>query len=413
MSLFSFARKLPSLLFACAALSCSSKSTTEPLTQTDAGDDGGFPLPSWALDARIFVSGHDVNNEDCRTAICRHNENTDLFVWKGTTYLVHRTAMSQVLGPNSSLWIYSTTDGGKNFTHLKTIPAPTTKLNADDKATAGRDLRDPAFYAVGDTLYIKALTRLPVTSSHDSGVDTIAVYTSSKDGKTWSELAPMGPVTWSFWRIKTGPDGTLYNAAYEDGDASVALFSSKDGVTWTKGPTVYDVAADTPLETELTFMPKGKMLALVRMDGDPNKAEYLDPAAPGARQRTKVCWSSPPFTKFDCPQELGDARLDGPVTFWWKNRLFVVARSHLPQIKKRTSLFELTGDFDGGALTLKNWGDLPSAGDTSYAGVAPVDDTKFLVSWYSSDVPDDPNWLYGMLGLTDIWTATLDLSRLQ
>ncbi|MGZ5966618.1 MAG: sialidase family protein, partial [Polyangiales bacterium] len=367
-------------------VACSSSKTADPTPTSD----------SFVTEAKVLVSGHDVTNQDCRTGICRHNENTDLFVWNGATYLVHRTAQSQVLGPNSSLWIYRTTDAGKSWETLKTIPAPTTPLGPDDKADKGRDLRDPHFYVVGDTLFIKALTRLPVTSSRDSGVDTIAVYTTSKDGKTWTDLKQLGPVGQSFWRIKKAPDGTLYTAAYQDGDAAVTLFSSKNGVDWTKGAVVYDVFADSPLETELEFMPKGKMLAIVRTDGDEKKAEYLDPAAPGANQSTRICWASPPFDKFDCPQALQKARLDGPVTFWWKNRLFVVARKHLVDIKKRTALFELTGDFDGGALTLKEWGELPSAGDTAYAGVAPVDDTKWLTTWYSSDVEDDANWLVGM-----------------
>lgn len=383
-------------------LACSSSSSAPPA-----------PEEGFVTESKVLVSGHDVVNQDCRTGICRHNENTDLFVWNGATYLVHRTAQSQVLGPNSSLWIYRTTDAGKTWETLKTVPAPKDKLGPDDKADKGRDLRDPHFYAVGDTLFIKALTRLPVTSSRDSGVDTIAVYLSSKDGKTWTDLKQLGPVGWSFWRIKKGPDGTLYNAAYRDGDASVSLFTSKNGIEWTQGPKVYDVAADSPLETELEFMPKGKLLALVRTDGDDKKAEYLDPAAPGAKQQTQVCWSSPPFDKFDCPQALNGARLDGPVTFFWKGRLFVVARKHLPSIKKRTALFELTGDFDGGPLALKEWGELPSAGDTAYAGVAPVDDTRWLTTWYSSDIEDDANWLIAMLGLTDIRQATLDLSRLK
>jgi hypothetical protein len=384
-------------------VACSSSSSAPPETQ-----DQGF-----VTESKVLVSGHDIVNQDCRTGICRHNENTDLFVWNGATYLVHRTAQSQVLGPNSSLWIYRTTDAGKSWETLTTVPAPTEKLSPDDKADKGRDLRDPHFYAVGDTLFIKALTRLPVTSSRDSGVDTIAVYLSSKDGKTWTDLKAMGPVGWSFWRIKKGPDGTLYNAAYQDGDASVYLFTSKNGIDWTKGPKVYDVAADSPLETELEFMPKGKLLALVRTDGDDKKAEYLDPTAEGAKQETQVCWSSPPYDKFDCPQALKGARLDGPVSFFWKGRLFVVARKHLPYIKKRTALFELTGDFDGGTLALKEWGELPSAGDTAYAGAAPVDENRWLTTWYSSDVEDDANWLVGMLGLTDIRQATLDLSRLK
>lgn len=404
-------RLLAPLVLIAVASACSSKSGGATTPTSDAGNDaGGFPIPSWLVESHIQVSGHDKPSDQCRDAICQHNENTDLFAWKGSIWFVHRTAMSQVLGPNSSLWIYESKDAGQSWINRGLIPAPTMPLNADDKATAGRDLRDPCFYAVGDVLYVKALTRLPVSSSRDSGVDTIAVFTKSTDGgKSWSSLRPMAPVTWSFWRIKQGPDGTLYDVAYKDGDATTSLFTSTDGETWTQGPKVWDHYDDSPLETEIELMPKGKMLALVRMDGDPNAPTYLDPSQGLAR--TKVCWSSPPFTSFDCPQEFTTARLDGPVTFQWKGRLFVIARSHLPQVKKRTTLFELTGDFDGGALAIKSLGDVPSAGDTAYAGVAPIDDTKRLITWYSSDVGDDPPWTWGMLGLTDIWQGTIDLSK--
>src|SRR5262245_51019651 len=48
-------------------------------------------------------------------------------------------------------------------------------------------------------------------------------------------------------------------------------------------------------------------------------------------------------------------------------------------------------------LGIVEWGELPSAGDTSYAGVAPMGRVRFLVSWYSSSVPADPGWLTGLL----------------
>lgn len=387
-------------------VACGSSDGPAPTPTVDAA---ATPLPRFLSDARIVVSGEA---EDCRTGVCRHNENTDLLVWNGATYFVHRTAFSQVLGPNSSLRISRTRDAGKTWEPLATIAAPLEKLGPDDVATAGRDLRDPTLYVVGDKLHLKALTRLPIVSTRDAGVDTITVHAESADGKTWSKLTPMGPVRQSFWRIKRAPDGTYFNAAYEDSDAAVTLFSSKDGVAWTKGASVWTVEADAPLETEIEFMPKGKMLMLVRMDGQHDKPEYLDPAAPGARMRTKVCWSSPPFDKVDCPQELTTARLDGPVSFQWKGRLFVLARKHLSGMHKRTALFELTGDFDGGPLTLKEHGELPSAGDTAYSGIAPIDGDRFLTTWYSSDVEDDANWLIGMAGKTDIWQATLDLSKL-
>ena len=354
----------------------------------------GCGADSWLVDSHILIDGYDENNNDCRTGPCGHDENTDLTIFDGATYLVHRTAESQVLGPNSSLRVYRSDDHGGNFTLLAVIPAP-----------VDRDLRDPCFYTVGGKLAIKALTRLPVTSQRDSNVDTIAVnYTTSDHGATWSALAPIGPVTWSYWRIRDGADGTHYAAAYEDGDKSVKLFRSTDGLAWTPGAIIYDHAEDTPLETELWFR-GDQMLALVRMDGTDD--ELLGNVG---RLRTKVCTASPPYASFDCAGELDGVRLDGPVAFGYGERLFVVARKHLiePQDRKRTALYELVGD----PLTWIEHGEFPSAGDTSYAGVAPISGGKFLVTYYSTNLHQDGPWARALLGPTDIWQATIDLSNL-
>ena len=353
----------------------------------------------WLSDARIVTDGNHAVATDCRTQICRHNENTDLTAFDGATYLVHRTALSQILGPNSSLLVSRSDDHGKTWSRLAVIPA-----------LAGRDLRDPAFYRIGDRLAIKALTRLQVTSLRDSNVDTIAVASVSNDaGRSWSPLVPIGPPTWSFWRIRDDAQGVHYTAAYEDGDRSVALFASSDGTRWSPRATIYSRAEDTPLETELVFVPSGKLLALVRLDG--SDAELFGNAG---RLRTKVCWAAPPFTSWDCSRELRGVRLDGPVAFFHGERLFVIARKHLlePESRKRTAIYELTGDLDGGELAITERGELPSAGDTAYAGVAPIDRDRVLVTWYSSPIAADDSWIVGVLGPTDIWQATLDLSQL-
>src|SRR6185503_9029539 len=162
------------------------------------------PVPGarsgWLSEARVLVSGHDTDAEDCRSSICRHNENTDLVQWAGAIWLVHRTAQSQILGPNSSLVVYRSADQGKTFQPVARIPAP-----------VDRDLRDPHFYEVGGELMIKALTRLPVMSIRDSDVDTVAVMSRSTDGASWSPLVEIGPHTWSFWRIRE-QGGVYYNA---------------------------------------------------------------------------------------------------------------------------------------------------------------------------------------------------------
>jgi hypothetical protein len=350
----------------------------------------------WLNDAHIIVAGAAT---DCRTSICVHNENTDLAVFGGATYLVHRTATSQILGPNSSLRISRSDDHGKTWSLLAVIPA-----------LDGRDLRDPCFYEVGGKLALKALTRLPVNSLRDSDVDTIAVGAVSPDGgRTWSPLAPLGPATWSFWRIRDDASGIHYTAGYEDGDKRVVLFSSVDGLTWAAGAPIYTRSEDTPLETELAFMPSGKLLALVRLDGANH--ELLGNVG---RLRTKLCWAAPPYARWDCSRELGGVRLDGPVAFFHGARLFVVARKHFvePEGRKRTALYELIGDLDGGNPSIIERGELPSAGDTAYAGIAPIDGDRYLVTWYSSPVAADMPWILGAFGPTDIWQATIDLSQL-
>jgi hypothetical protein len=353
----------------------------------------------WMSDAHVVVDGDHAVARNCRTDVCVHNENTDLTVFDGAIYLVHRTARSQILGPNSSLRVSRSDDHGKTWILLAVIPA-----------IDGRDLRDPSFYRIGDQLAIKALTRLQVNSLRDSDVDTIAVGSASSDrGRTWSPLTPIGPPTWSFWRIRDDAKGVHYTAAYEDGDKSVRLFSSVDGTRWQPVAEIYGRSDDTPLETELVFMPSGKLLALVRLDG--NNAELFGNAG---RLRTKVCWAAPPFSRWDCSRQLDGVRLDGPVAFFHGSRLFVVARKHFiePEDRKRTALYELTGDLDGGDLSIVERGELPSAGDTSYAGVAAIDRDRFLVTWYSSRVAADQPWILSVFGPTDIWQATLDLSQL-
>jgi hypothetical protein len=398
---------LPMALLSTLASCSSGQTSTESheVRERDAGVKDAGPYPDlktapWLEDAYVFVNGVALGNMvlDCRDVICRHNENTDMTVWNGGVWLVHRTAESQVLDPNSALHVYKRTGAGEDFVESARIPAPTT-----------RDIRDPAFYQVGGQLYLKALTRLPVLSSRDSNVDTVTVMTHTSDGVDWSPLVEMASPGWSFWRVKE-LGGVYYSAAYQDGDMSVVLYSSTDGTTWEKGPLVYGISANTPLETELTFMPSGKLLALVRTDGD--NQELLGDVGP---LRTQVCWSSPPYDSFSCPQEFTDARLDGPVSFFSGRRLFVVARKHVQMgtDKKRTELYEITGNLDGGPIGIKDWGEFPSAGDTSYAGIATLDASHFLVSWYSSDLTTDPPWVVGMLGPTDIWLGTIDIGRLS
>ena len=110
------------------------------------------------------------------------------------------------------------------------------------------------------------------------------------------------------------------------------------------------------------------MLALIRLDGN-----NFDLFGYQGRLRTRVCWSRLPFSRFTCTETLHGVRLDGSVAFYYGQRLFVIAREHLRGPAIRT----------------------------------------FLVSWYSSPLKGDPSWITGFAGPTNIWEATIDLSRVR
>jgi hypothetical protein len=374
----------------------------------DVGADAG-PPPAWLMDERILVPGVGVTNRTCTDGmVCPHSENTDLINFEGGIVLVHRTAVSQVLNHNCSLRFYRSDDGGATYDLISVVDGPTT---ATYPALGDRDLRDPSLFVLPDgRLAFKALVRTETNSTRDSDVDSITVEATSTDGgHTWSAMTPIAPPTWSFWRVRENA-GVYYAAAYEDGDLSVRLFSSPDGETWTQGAEIYGVSADTPLETEIVFMPSGRMLALVRVDG--TDAELLGNTG---RLRTIVCWATAPYDTFACPQVLDGVRFDGPVAFFHDARLFVVARSHFIEVadRKRTTLFELGGTLEGGPLTVIDHGAFPSAGDTAYAGVADIDADHVAVTWYSSDVQEDTSWVRAIFGPTDIRAATIDFTRID
>ena len=110
-------------------------------------------------------------------------------------------------------------------------------------------------------------------------------------------------------------------------------------------------------------------------------------------------------------------RLDGPCLFPYNGSVYAVGRyqsSFLPGVaeqgglfsRKRTSLFHL----DERGIT--HLTDLPSAGDTSYAGIT-IRGEEAYVSYYTSDVKEDPPWVLGMFRPSAIKMARVSLPALE
>jgi hypothetical protein len=91
-------------------------------------------------------------------------------------------------------------------------------------------------------------------------------------------------------------------------------------------------------------------------------------------------------------------------------RNFVFARKHLPCTFKRTAIYELRGDLTdpNAAIEVCEIQEVESSGDTAYTALVPLSQDRYLLSWYSSPVDQEPPWLEGQFSPSDIWLADVD-----
>jgi hypothetical protein len=131
--------------------------------------------------------------------------------------------------------------------------------------------------------------------------------------------------------------------------------------------------------------------------------------------KTLIGISSPPYIKWETRYSTL-TRLDGPVLFPHRGRIFAVARFDPEGYtkwygmssllgRKRTSIYEVT------PAGLARLSDLPSAGDTSYPGIV-MKDGFLYVSYYTSETKRDYPWLLGLIMPSDIKMARILLENL-
>ena len=100
-----------------------------------------------------------------------------------------------------------------------------------------------------------------------------------------------------------------------------------------------------------------------------------------AAVRTRnCCGSKPPYAEWE-RKDLGRS-IGGPLLTKWGDRIVVGGRKTTPEQGPKASLFWLIGD------ELKEFVELPSAGDNSYLGFVELSSKRALVSYYSSHERD-------------------------
>lgn len=273
-----------------------------------------------------------------------HNAFTDLVRFRGEWFCVFREGEAHV-SKDGALRVLTSKDG-----ETWSSAALLTSTNAD--------LRDAKITVTPDgRLMLSGAGALhqPAPAKHRS----LAWF--SEDGRQWTQAVVIGEPNQWLWRT-TWHRGTAYSIGYDTaGDQFIRLYTSKDGRDFQPlVPRLFEEGH--PNETSIVFQPDDTALCLLRRDGSPGTG--------------KLGVAKPPYTNWVW-KDLG-AKVGGPhLVRLPDGRLLAAVR--LYDGVARTSLAWI--DSASGKLTecLK----LPSAGDTSYAGLVLQEDLLW-VSYYSS-----------------------------
>ncbi len=367
------------------------------------------------VDPRLGLESWDL------VADGEHNSNTDLAFWREQWWLVHAASPYHMGTPRSRLVVRRCRDAE---------PGPGSRWEAvTELRVPGSDIRDPKLAAIGGRLLLYALTNQGFLA-----IPSGTVLATSDDGEHWSELAPVGPAGWLLWRPKRAPDsvpegGELwYASAYWKDHGESILLRSRDGRDWERVSTIH--RGESNDETEIEFLPDAegrptsRLMATARLEVTP------DTFTGNADASTLLAFADPPYAEWSDARKLRTqlTRLDGPVLFSDRGRVFAVARaqpgarSGLTKLdsvfaRKRTALWWIDPGREapagGSGVPRLVWlSDLPSAGDTSYAG-AVLRGGVLFTDYYTSRTDRDWPWLLGMLLATDIRIAKVQLAALH
>lgn len=320
-----------------------------------------------------------------------HNSNTDLTFWNGKFYLCHQASPYHLGSRRSRMRL------------LRSADAHNWELVQEFRPEEW-EYRDPTFGQIGERLFIYFL---PNRDRNPEPYTT--AFTWTIDGDTWKPVQEVEPDQrgWLFWRPKTLDGKTWYVTAYWHEHGRSQLLKSEDGLHWETVSYIWEGERND--ETDFEFMADGRIISTARLEG--KGTLWGDDSG-----STLISVAEPPYTKW-MHNKSKVTRLDGPCLFPYNDRTYAVGRyqaSHFPQFveqgglfaRKRTSLFLVEPE------RLTRLTDLPSAGDTSYAGIV-IRGDEMYVSYYSSSVKRDPVWVQGMFAPSDIRMARVSLPALE
>ncbi len=274
-----------------------------------------------------------------------HNAFTDLIRFEGVWYCAFREGEVHGNHPTGQVRVIRSEDGEEWES--------TAVMQWD-----GGDVRDPklSITAEGKLMLTSAVY---FTSAVDDTVRQSVTWLTS-DGEDWGSVNAClsGVNTWR-WNT-TWHNGMGYNIGYSGKDAAGTLYRTRDGKQW-----------ETLLED---YFPEGEGNETSLVFGPDDTAYCLLRDGPGGMGHLGV--AEPPYSEWTWA-DLG-ARIGGPEMIRLSDGRFLAA-VRLYDGGARTSLCWI--DPDEG--TIREFLELPSGGDTSYAGLVEHEGVIWM-SYYSS-----------------------------
>lgn len=295
-----------------------------------------------------------------------HNAFTDLIRFRGRWYCCFREGTSHVSG-DGRVRVIASADGERwaSVCVLSSGWEPLTNL-CDPKLCIGPDGR----------LMLMASAWNPCWPEQEALMCQSMVWLSD-DGQDWGEPVRIGDLNWKFWRV-VWHDGAAFAVACPGAESErgrVQLYQSADGLDWqVLAPNLSE--GEHPNEAELLFAADGTCLCLLRRNylaGDRAETDgWTAPAHLGIASAPYQNWSWQALGRpvgGPAMIQLPDERVLAAVRLWhgrgWDEQHLALCWVE-PAPGRLTEFLEL-----------------PSGGDSTYAGLVFHDDVLF-VSYYSS-----------------------------
>ncbi len=339
----------------------------------------------------------------------RSNNNLDVVRHDGRLWLALRTAPTHFASAAARLEVLVSDDEGASWTHDHTI-------------AMGRDVREPRFASWQERLLLYWMT----AGTKGTAFQPDRIWVGERAVGGWAEPEAVSPPDCVVWRVRP-VEGRLAMTLYRGAGSlftahpvplTVELWGSDDGRSWAPFDPARPVVHEGGAEADFVVLPDGRLLAVIRKEGpEGGWGSDIAVAPPG----DAAAWAvSPDRRKFDSPflflidgvphliarrQVAFGGRFDLGLGF-----LPDAVRTKVDQLAywltpKRTALYRIDPDARSAAWVA----DLPSAGDTAFAGSVPTADGEgHLVFNYSS--PVDRGWwpwCVGQLRPTHIYSVEL------